>query len=1337
MAYTVTINTVPVDIYNLSITETIDQTLDYGVMELRNDKADSYNVGDYVRIINDGKTLDFIIEADVVMRMNKTTYKHRISLIELTKRLENFTDSRRKFTQPSDPAQRKSLYDVAELIRMTVPLEFEDYADITRLFEFSDNVREKLEDIEAPEFQFENKNLREMMNDIFEFANGIPRLKIENIAGRDTFVLDGDFYNELKTKISEFDSGQFANQKQININESASGLDSETSNQVGEIVYEPSTQEYDFKQLVSYSGLLDTDSAVMATDFGIVEIQKLEVNVSYRDYGGTLAKRTVDITDFVIEKQEYDILPTQESLFTNRFSAAQNDGFDALLTKSNTIFFTRYQRHIGNLYEPYGFFLTSVPNIERVIRDAIIYDGYFNDNPDNLDLFGYYGAREQSVDLQDEEFDELQYRIEYVPYYNSRNIVRKASIEKTQREMLRYYGQGDKVTSPTRALKKLFKTVQQMGNDQVQTSSRNTSYELGDYSEEGYILITKETFFNTNGATAKYLWSKNYQQISQYIGMNAEIRVFEIPTEAYKRNVILEHYIELSDTEKVNDTLFTDFWVGRFMGTFGRFGASGKGIHQVSFFNPYLYDPLDIRLIDEFYFISDPQTGAVDFRVESYKDMRILKPAATSASGNTVSFYFEFDSSKAAMGRIARGGLLRKVMDIVPYTDKDGTLDTYSFQLIEGATVPHAQNYPLVKKQDVNNLFNTYEQRVLVNLDSAEVLAQTFQVHIIPEAGFEDKFIVGKFLAEYNALWNPIYTGNDLYEIVGRDKKYTWSDEYDFEGESTNIDYNTVGNRLTTINPIPYESWALIKKDTKEIVFAVNQGSTSIQTVYFNFRRKRTGFAYEYKNPVYTGLTTLLTPFQLATIVLGQTSVYFAWNWYQNEPFNVFEVEYSEDGENWVTDTTTNFNYTFAGLNPGTQYQFRVRAVIDETTFSLYATANATTEEGAPIAPSNLTGEAIGQTRILLNWQDNSDNEYAFMVEASENSDMSDIFEFQSEPAGITSSIIQFLESNTTYYFRVKAIGNGGNSAYSNIVSVTTLAPEVVSTPTITGLSVTTNAVTFTVTNTYDQLVTIKANLAINPPSTVITTNLVPNGTYTHTISGLSQGTGYTLYVRAESDGFTPSSVAQASFTTQSTVTAPPAPSFINESNLTDDSVTVTWEYVEQADGYRVALYRTSDNEIFDGFFDKGTLVVTHDYSNLNPGTEYRAEVRSFNVGSNDVRAYSAITSVTFTTTVTVPYPAAPSNVQITRAGTNNTITWQDNSNNEDGFVVSYAFQGQFDPVPANEDYFPIHDTQSPNVTSYVHATFPGQGTYYYRVISYNENGNSITYAQASLFVQQ
>jgi hypothetical protein len=65
------------------------------------------------------------------------------------------------------------------------------------------------------------------------------------------------------------------------------------------------------------------------------------------------------------------------------------------------------------------------------------------------------------------------------------------------------------------------------------------------------------------------------------------------------------------------------------------------------------------------------------------------------------------------------------------------------------------------------------------------------------------------------------------------------------------------------------------------------------------------------------------------------------------------------------------------------------------------------------------------------------------------------------------------------------------------------------------------------------------------------------------------------------------------------------------------------------------------------------------------------------------------------------------------------TLTWTDNSNNENGFIVERA-NGTTNLV------FTEVARVGSNVTSYVDANLPANTTYTYRVAAYNNAGNSL-----------
>ncbi|MES1245986.1 MAG: fibronectin type III domain-containing protein [Acidobacteriota bacterium] len=93
----------------------------------------------------------------------------------------------------------------------------------------------------------------------------------------------------------------------------------------------------------------------------------------------------------------------------------------------------------------------------------------------------------------------------------------------------------------------------------------------------------------------------------------------------------------------------------------------------------------------------------------------------------------------------------------------------------------------------------------------------------------------------------------------------------------------------------------------------------------------------------------------------------------------------------------------------------------------------------APNPPTGLTATPVSTTEIRLNWNDNSDDETGFKVERRELT--GSFTEILSLPANTTTVVVTGLAPATGYAFRVRAVNDGGASAYSNEAIASTNGP--------------------------------------------------------------------------------------------------------------------------------------------------------------------------------------------------------------------------------------------------------------------------------------------------------
>jgi hypothetical protein len=138
-----------------------------------------------------------------------------------------------------------------------------------------------------------------------------------------------------------------------------------------------------------------------------------------------------------------------------------------------------------------------------------------------------------------------------------------------------------------------------------------------------------------------------------------------------------------------------------------------------------------------------------------------------------------------------------------------------------------------------------------------------------------------------------------------------------------------------------------------------------------------------------------------------------------------FIIERKKTENIFETVDTVDFNITEfldSGLNPGTEYIYRIRALGFSDISGYSNEASTTTEklpEGPPLEPTGLSGESISTGQINLEWIDNSSDESVFIVERKEEDTEFSIID--SLPANTTKYSDYALNPTTEYSYRIYA----------------------------------------------------------------------------------------------------------------------------------------------------------------------------------------------------------------------------------------------------------------------------------------------------------------------------
>ena len=361
----------------------------------------------------------------------------------------------------------------------------------------------------------------------------------------------------------------------------------------------------------------------------------------------------------------------------------------------------------------------------------------------------------------------------------------------------------------------------------------------------------------------------------------------------------------------------------------------------------------------------------------------------------------------------------------------------------------------------------------------------------------------------------------------------------------------------------------------------------------------------------------------------------------------------------------------FTGLTPGTKYYCRVCAAgvfWNNTWDSQWSTTKTATVPSLPLATP--TGLAVSNVAYASTYAKQTvtwnavTNATSYKLEWKKSTDSTWTAETVS---GSTSMSFDSRARNTTYDYRVTAIGNGTtyeNSAASATVSLKT--KQQLATPSaLTCVSKTTTSLTFewspvTGTKTYA--------LGYKLTSASSYTYILTEST-SATITGLTANTAYNVLVqsREATDATNYDESAYSSALTATTLTPLSAPTGLTSSSVTSSSATISWTAVTNASSYQIT-YTPSGGTSTTVTSATNSVALT----NLSGATSYSVEVVAVGDGTTYMDSSSS-SALSFTTLQKLATPTGlkVTNDAVITTTAKQTITWNTVAN-ATGYKLEY-----------------------------------------------------------------
>lgn len=597
-------------------------------------------------------------------------------------------------------------WTIKDVINRTLDIAEPLHKGETPRFRLNEEQAALFDNIIAPQFSFTKQTLRECMQEVGKFIHGEPRLKVKKDGNGYYYEVYFDMYGGTKkafiaTRTYESKTTSHA------VESFASSLDSNAENLINTldkysgVITEPFSGGYKTVRTETQYSRITDENMIIATQYPIYSVEKLEW-IREIPIPGQPSQIAYDITPYLFEASVYN---TQLSSYDGQYPYSRAYGLrykqgekniDALNFKQDSAILPAYKNY-------------SIVNIVRKVTGN-----------DNFTITNYPA---------------LAFRVTYTPIYNARVSQSRVYYKDAPKASALIFNQQSNLVESRYYGENLKGAIARIGNIEQTITYKlaRLSYvpKAGQMFDDDYYIAAVSVEFLPTFIKCTIGLSKDFNRLSQYIGINSEKRYSEVSqTQAIERNVLYREYIVIGDYEEPDDigTVTGQEMIRAIADTFTQSGSYKPLTNVVAWGTSYQGNELPV----------------------------VSLPVVSSAFGNSISFSWKYEDNYSAGATSTyreNGTGSSKVSGYFQndyrYTDYYGRMYYYNFDLQADGKQTDGFMLPAGVKPSVSSGYIStveWETPYILRKDSREVLQVNFQIDFVTN---RSDMIIGSALASY------------------------------------------------------------------------------------------------------------------------------------------------------------------------------------------------------------------------------------------------------------------------------------------------------------------------------------------------------------------------------------------------------------------------------------------------------------------------------------------------------------------------------------------------------------------------------------------------------------